>query len=118
MKITSNYKRKISVTLFIIIIAVFSITSCSKPENSQIEHGAILNQVDYTTEDRIAFASYSSGKSQIYIMNSDGTNIKNISENDFNEFGFSWSPDGTKIVFTSSRDGHYQIYLMNSDGSG
>ena len=51
-------------------------------------------------------------------MNNDGTSIKNISRNNANEFGFSWSPDGDKLAFTSENFGRAQIFIINSDGTG
>jgi len=55
----------------------------------------------------------------IAIMNSDGTNKRNI----YGENGFScqyprWSPDGSKIVFASNEnDGQYDIYTVDKDGT-
>ena len=70
---------------------------------------------------RIVFAAHShkpSSGEEIFVMNTDGTGITNISNSPEDERHPSWSPDGTKIAFTSERDGHAQVYVMNSDGSG
>ena len=37
--------------------------------------------------------------------------------NNAEDWGPDWSPEGDKIVFTSKRDGNYEIYTMNADGS-
>ena len=67
---------------------------------------------------KIAFSSKRNGNEyQIYVMNADGTNQTNISNNDSYNVNPSWSPDGTKIAFTSERDGNRQIYVMDADGS-
>jgi TolB protein len=56
-------------------------------------------------------------KTEIGIINSDGTNDRQITNNNsVNEFA-SWSPDGKKIVFQTCRDGNFEIYIMNTDGS-
>jgi len=55
--------------------------------------------------------------SEIYIINADGSNRINISNDSSNDVEPSWSPDGTKIAFSSNRDGNYEIYLMNADGT-
>jgi TolB protein len=56
---------------------------------------------------------------EIYVMNADGTGQTNISNNPANDFGPSWSPDGTKIIFASYRDAitNRDLYVMNADGS-
>ncbi|MGD8455683.1 MAG: hypothetical protein PVF83_04795 [Anaerolineales bacterium] len=67
---------------------------------------------------KIAFVSARDGNQEIYMMNVDGTGLKNISNHPTDEDDPSWSPDGSKIVFTSNRDGEYfQIYIMDIDGS-
>ncbi|MCZ7380861.1 MAG: DPP IV N-terminal domain-containing protein [Candidatus Methanoperedens sp.] len=59
----------------------------------------------------------------IWIINSDGTDMKQLTSNiGFNDFP-KWSHDGKKFLFTSRRndiiDGNYpyEVWLMNSDGS-
>lgn len=65
----------------------------------------------------IAFTSDRNGNFDIYVMREDGTDILQLTTNSNNDFGPSWSADGTKIVFVSRRDGNAEIYVMNADGS-
>jgi Tol biopolymer transport system component len=63
---------------------------------------------------RIAFGN---GK-DIYITNSDGTNLKKLTDSEREAIIFPcWSPNGRKIAFTSNRDGVFHIYVMNPDGT-
>ena len=57
------------------------------------------------------------GNTQIYIMNSDGTNPKNISNNLFNEIDPVFTPDGQRIVFSSNQSGNFDVYIMKVDGT-
>jgi Tol biopolymer transport system component len=53
-------------------------------------------------------------------MNSDGSNLKNLTNNPASDTDPEISPDGTKIAFVSSRDSGFrnpEIYTMDSDGS-
>ncbi|MHC4173024.1 MAG: DUF3160 domain-containing protein [Planctomycetota bacterium] len=56
--------------------------------------------------------------SDIYVMNADGSEQKNLTNNPAFCGGPCWSPDGQKIAFHLSLDGrNLEIYLMNADGS-
>ena len=69
------------------------------------------------TQRKIAFVSKRDGHAQIYLMNEDGSEQVNISNNDRQEFGPSWSPDGEYLAFASSNDEVTDIYTMRADGS-
>jgi len=66
---------------------------------------------------KIAFNSDRDGNREIYVMNADGTGQTRLTNNSADDYGPSWSPDGTKITFQSNRDGNYEIYVMNADGT-
>ena len=70
-----------------------------------------------TSVSRIAFATNRDGNWEIYVMNSDGSNPHNVTNNPAIDSHPSWSPNGSKIAFQSERDGNLEIYAMNSDGS-
>lgn len=53
----------------------------------------------------------------IYMINSDGSDLTNITKDASSDRFPSWSPDG-KIAFASDRTGRYEVYLMNSEGDG
>lgn len=56
-------------------------------------------------------------KLNIYIMNSDGSNIRKLTETDSYSDKNSWfSPGDSQIVFRSARDGNCEIYTMDANG--
>ena len=81
---------------------------------------------------RIAFVSNRDGHvidgiptSDIYVMDADGGNQQNLTNNPPGSDWFpSWSPDGKRIVFSARREGHFEnkfsitneIYVMDADG--
>ena len=54
----------------------------------------------------------------IWVMDSDGSNIVMVTREIGADTSPAWSPDSSKIAFTSPRDGgSTEIYVMNADGS-
>src|SRR5215212_4025254 len=60
---------------------------------------------------KIAFTSTQSGKTEIDVINADGSGRTVLATDAMQP---AWAPDGSKIAFTRNN----QIYLMNADGSG
>jgi len=60
--------------------------------------------------------SYTGGEIDTYVMNEDGTCVKQLTDASGDDTGPRWSPDGKKILFGSNRKGG-GIYLMNPDGT-
>ena len=67
---------------------------------------------------RIAFASNRDGNTEVHVMDADGTNPTNLTQNDDTDgWNLVWSPDGQRIAFTSERDGNTEVYVMDADGT-
>jgi len=69
---------------------------------------------------KIAFVSgQQEGEGDICVVNADGSNQINLTNNSAREEGPAWSPDGSKIAFAREQRvrGNYDICVMNADGS-
>lgn len=63
---------------------------------------------------RLAFARQPEG---IYVVNSDGSGLRNIWRQGHTRGPVDWSPDGSKLAFTDFSSADRGIFVMNSDGS-
>ena len=66
---------------------------------------------------RIAFVSDRGGDWDIWVMNPNRSELKNLTNNPSFDSHPSWSPDGKNITFYSDRDGNKNIYSMDQHGS-
>ena len=65
---------------------------------------------------QVAYLSEQDENREIYVMNADGTNKTNLTNNTAQDYLGSWSLDGQSIVFSSDRDADGEIYVMTVDG--
>lgn len=52
-----------------------------------------------------------------FVMNLDGTDIRQITKTPFSEYAAHWRKDGKKITFLSAESGSMQLWEMNDQGS-
>ena len=80
--------------------------------------GLTLLMVCVEAQARIAFVSTRDGNFEIYVMDADGGNQLNLTNNPGRDISPSWSPDGKRIAFSSDRDNpqNSEIYVMDADG--
>jgi Tol biopolymer transport system component len=62
----------------------------------------------------IAFGSVAVGLRAIFVVNPDGSGLRNLTPAGETEYGPVWSPDGAKILFGKDDD----LFVMNADGTG
>lgn len=68
---------------------------------------------------RIVFTTTKNGKSEIHIINANGSSPRNLTPPEASDLQPDWSPDGGSIAFVRSSEGvgNRDIWLMNADGT-
>ncbi len=97
------------------------------PDGKQIVYRAW----HYTPEDTAGRRTYQEllkqglvrpGKMELWLMDADGGNQRQITDLGGANFGPSWAPGGKQIIFSSNhknpRSRNFDLYLVNLDGSG
>ncbi len=110
--------------MFIIILQFF-VLSLSALDLSHIASESLLHSSSYKNEkpswtpdeSSIVFGTNRDGNYEIYIMDVDGSNQRNLTNSQHNEMFPSVSPEGKKIAYVGEVEGNYDIYVMNIDGS-
>jgi TolB protein len=67
--------------------------------------------------DKIAYSGMASGEINIYVIDVDGGDPIQLTQNQGSNESPSWSPDGSLIVFSSTREGLSRIYVMTAYGT-
>jgi TolB protein len=77
------------------------------PRNTDIEY----------IDKKIVFVSNKNGNEDIFIIDIDGANLTQLTDNTARDVYPVSSPDGKKIAYTSEIGGYWQIVVMEADGS-
>jgi TolB protein len=112
----TSYQARPSAYPDIVLQNVFGQIGSSKPT-----HGTEVNQnymADISPDGmKIVFASARGGVAMdIWVVNRDGTGMRQLTTNPANDTSPRWSPNGTQIAFVSDRVGSPRIYTMSADG--
>lgn len=67
---------------------------------------------------RVVFRSGRDGNHEIYLMNSDGTDPRRLTEDPAVDTMPAFGPEGDRIAFTSERGGDYEIYILQLTDDG
>ncbi len=65
---------------------------------------------------KLAFMSFRDGNAEIYVMDTNGGNLRRLTRHPGIDSTPTWSPAGNSIAFTSDRSGSPQIYIVDADG--
>src|SRR5207244_1527828 len=65
----------------------------------------------------VAFQSWGH-QEDIYVMKSDGSGEKQLTNDIYKDRLPRFSPDGRRIAFFSNRSGNFEIWIIGTDGSG
>ena len=62
----------------------------------------------------ISYVSNTTGDYNIYLQDTNGENLRLLTNHPTDEKDFTWSPDGRFLAYTSNQDGTYKIYVLDT----
>ena len=74
----------------------------------------ITNWTDAAKSEWISFASNRTGNFDIYVMETNSENLRNLTNHPARDLEPAWSPDGRFLTYVSDRDGDFKIYVMDT----
>ncbi|MEE8404377.1 MAG: hypothetical protein V3S17_03195 [candidate division Zixibacteria bacterium] len=127
VKINPGAISKYIMLIVVIIVALANVSFANQNErpNPDLSPTTILEKsgVKYAYPhwsadgSRILYQSDETGNWQIYTAKRDGSDTRQITDGEFNNYFADWSPDNSQIVFVSDRTGNEEIFVMNVDGT-
>jgi Tol biopolymer transport system component len=65
---------------------------------------------------RLVLAKGTTEREDLFISKADGSELRQLTDDDFYDRCPRWSPDGTRLAFYSNRSGKYEIWTIAPDG--
>jgi TolB protein len=75
-----------------------------------------IQEAAWTPDGRIVYRSNAGGSADIWVMNADGSNPKQLTTGARASRGLAVSPDGRYIFFASYRTGRFNLWRVDADG--
>lgn len=67
---------------------------------------------------KIAFVSTRAGTSQVFTMNTDGSNVSQVTSDNLEKATPVFTPDGVRLIYAAVTQAKWQIYKILTNGSG
>jgi Tol biopolymer transport system component len=96
-----------------------SVSELAKGEPHAITHGSRQATRPSLSPDGKWLAYNTWAKQEdLFVVKTDGTGLRELTNDFYQDRGPRWSPDGKRLAFFSNRSGKYEAWTINFDGTG
>lgn len=117
LSLTSDAKT-LSVIQNHVVSNIWTVGSNASPAKQVRSEAGWLNDLIWLPDGRLAYTSNAGGSSDIWTMNVDGTDVRQLTVGANARLGLSASADGKQLIFAAESEGKYNLWRVNIDGSG
>jgi eukaryotic-like serine/threonine-protein kinase len=90
----------------------------ASPPTKVLQSSMVILNLDVSPDGQWLAFRPGFGQEDIFLVRSDGTGLRHLTDDTFRDRGPKFSPDGKRIAFYSNRGGRYDIWSIHLDGSG
>lgn len=91
------------------IADLYRIKSVSDPQISPDGRHIVFTVTDYNLE-------RGTSNTEIYVMNSDGGDLRQLTRDSGSDYSPRWAPDGQSLLYVSTRDSGAQVWILPMQG--
>jgi TolB protein len=99
------------------VLIILKLRAATGEEDIKVFPAVATTSTDSDQVSRIVFTAQGEDPAGIFLYDLTDGSITRLTDAGADNWGASWSADGSRILFTSNRDGNSEIYVMNADGS-
>jgi len=100
-----------------IVSNIWTVGDAMSSAKQVISEAGRFNEIIWLPDGRLAYTSNAGGSSDIWTMNPDGSNIRQLTVGANARLGIAVTADEKQLVFAAEREGKYNLWRVDIDGS-
>jgi hypothetical protein len=94
------------------VLYLLDVASANVKKRIDLPIDAVWSPVFSPDDKQIAFSGTHGGITDLYVVNADGSNLRQLTNDEYADLQPSWSPDGTKIAFATDQSPESNLNIL------
>ncbi len=100
-----------------IVSKIWTVGNEPEPAKQIMSESGRFNEIIWLPDGRLAYTSNAGGSSDIWTINADGSNARQLTVGANARLGIAVTADEKQLVFAAERDGKYNLWRIDLEGS-